>query len=470
MGQRRAPPPQPSRLVPAPHLSAVGQPETTTGHRAADEDPETDEDGLTPFERARATWNAPVIAPAPPEHWTQREVPVPLDDLAETTDQDQPKSWTLKLAPPPVDHDPTDTPPRAHPTQPAAAAKAGREASSRPRAPATARSGAAERPHRSRRHCRTQRPHRGWRHGGQGRTCCGRRGHLRRGERRVGGTGLVRRELDRRPERGPAAAASLTARGPATVGRAARRRRAHADPARLGRAARDEQNPQTSQPTDHTQPWGPDEASDDATQVQPAWTTQPDQDHQPGPRSQTRTSRRWGAQQTNRSDGWARNSPAKTPAKPRAGPHSRTATAAATRARSSGERSRPGGGTSRAAGLGRAAGRRAGPRPSGMGSPGRRRADGWRAQAGRGPARAGRRAATSVPSAGLGSSAAWRGERAGPGVGSSAGRPDAGLGSSAERQGEQGQGWGAQQSGVQGDGKWAARGWGWLGAGWWLGA
>lgn len=80
-----------------PHLSAVGQPENTTGpagtEAAGDEDPETDEDGLTPFERARATWNAPVIAPAPPEHWTQREA-VPLDDLAETTSQDQPKSWT----------------------------------------------------------------------------------------------------------------------------------------------------------------------------------------------------------------------------------------------------------------------------------------------------------------------------------------------------------------------------------------
>src|SRR5215212_5635652 len=31
------------------------------------------EDGLSAFERARATWGAPAIAPAPPEHWTQRE-------------------------------------------------------------------------------------------------------------------------------------------------------------------------------------------------------------------------------------------------------------------------------------------------------------------------------------------------------------------------------------------------------------
>ena len=74
------------------HLSAVGQPETTTG-TAVDGCSDNDEDGLTPFERARATWGAPVLAPAPPEHWTQREVPEDtLDEPADPTDQDRSKA------------------------------------------------------------------------------------------------------------------------------------------------------------------------------------------------------------------------------------------------------------------------------------------------------------------------------------------------------------------------------------------
>ncbi|MFK4085931.1 DUF2510 domain-containing protein [Kribbella sp. NPDC020789] len=58
------------------------------------------DDGLTPFERARATWNAPEIAPAPPEHWTQRPVPDTTLEVASSPDEGQaaPNGWTLRLA------------------------------------------------------------------------------------------------------------------------------------------------------------------------------------------------------------------------------------------------------------------------------------------------------------------------------------------------------------------------------------
>ncbi|MET9272836.1 hypothetical protein ABZW60_24105, partial [Kribbella sp. NPDC003557] len=66
-------------------------------------------------ERARATWGAPELAPAPPEHWTQREISPELEEPESATVTDgQPDEkstgWTLKLAPALPD-DATDTTP-----------------------------------------------------------------------------------------------------------------------------------------------------------------------------------------------------------------------------------------------------------------------------------------------------------------------------------------------------------------------
>ncbi|MGW5190280.1 hypothetical protein ACWEOO_13550 [Kribbella sp. NPDC004138] len=53
--------------------------------------------------RARATWGAPELAPAPPEHWTRREISPELEEEpAPPTDaqpDEQATGWTLKLAP-----------------------------------------------------------------------------------------------------------------------------------------------------------------------------------------------------------------------------------------------------------------------------------------------------------------------------------------------------------------------------------
>ncbi|MER7245488.1 DUF2510 domain-containing protein [Kribbella sp. NPDC000426] len=65
--------------------------------------------GPSAAERAQATWGAPEIAPAPPEHWTQREVTEEeleaergaADVPAEAVEAAEPSSWTLKLAPTP---------------------------------------------------------------------------------------------------------------------------------------------------------------------------------------------------------------------------------------------------------------------------------------------------------------------------------------------------------------------------------
>lgn len=78
------------------------------------------EQGPTPAERAQATWGAPEIVAAPPEHWTQREVTDEQELLATTADvqpEEPAGNWTLKLAP-----DPTDEPTAATPIQPPATA------------------------------------------------------------------------------------------------------------------------------------------------------------------------------------------------------------------------------------------------------------------------------------------------------------------------------------------------------------
>ncbi|GAA0624866.1 DUF2510 domain-containing protein [Kribbella sandramycini] len=71
------------------------------------------DDGMTPFERARATWGAPELATAPPEHWTQRPLPEPGVDEP-TPDEVSPEvaetpagGWKLRLAPAPASADET---------------------------------------------------------------------------------------------------------------------------------------------------------------------------------------------------------------------------------------------------------------------------------------------------------------------------------------------------------------------------
>src|SRR4051812_45390016 len=56
-------------------------------------------DGQSPFERARATWGAPEIAPAPAEHWTQRDAWVePEDEPLPADAENQTNGPTLRLA------------------------------------------------------------------------------------------------------------------------------------------------------------------------------------------------------------------------------------------------------------------------------------------------------------------------------------------------------------------------------------
>jgi hypothetical protein len=78
--------------------------------RAVTPDEPVQNAGPTAAERARATWGAPELAPAPPEHWTQREITLEeLEAEQGTTVADVPtvqaseptSSWTLKLAPSP---------------------------------------------------------------------------------------------------------------------------------------------------------------------------------------------------------------------------------------------------------------------------------------------------------------------------------------------------------------------------------
>ncbi|MFD3399292.1 DUF2510 domain-containing protein [Kribbella sp. NPDC058693] len=82
--------------------------------RAVTPDEPAQDPGPSAAERAQATWGAPEIAPAPPEHWTQREVTeeelaaedgtaaaeVPADVPAQQAETPA-GSWTLKLAPSP---------------------------------------------------------------------------------------------------------------------------------------------------------------------------------------------------------------------------------------------------------------------------------------------------------------------------------------------------------------------------------
>ncbi|MEU8225215.1 hypothetical protein [Kribbella sp. NPDC048915] len=100
-GQSAQPGIQPS-IQPADDLTQPGESARTATTEAA--------------ARARATWGAPELAPAPPEHWTQREISPELEEpahaeasldavpAASTADvqQEQPR-WTLRLAPDPAD-------------------------------------------------------------------------------------------------------------------------------------------------------------------------------------------------------------------------------------------------------------------------------------------------------------------------------------------------------------------------------
>lgn len=85
-----------------PRLAAVGP--VDGGDAAVAGGAVRGDDGLTPFERARATWNAPEIAPAPPEHWTQQPVPDVVEAAPEgeapapEAEQAAPNGWTLRLA------------------------------------------------------------------------------------------------------------------------------------------------------------------------------------------------------------------------------------------------------------------------------------------------------------------------------------------------------------------------------------
>ncbi|GAA1682660.1 hypothetical protein GCM10009745_28730 [Kribbella yunnanensis] len=86
--------PNPDEPESGPRLAAVGPVDggATVEVRAGD--------GLTPFERARATWNAPEIAPAPPEHWTQQPIPEVVEPAPTSQSEEQmaPNGWTLRLA------------------------------------------------------------------------------------------------------------------------------------------------------------------------------------------------------------------------------------------------------------------------------------------------------------------------------------------------------------------------------------
>ncbi|WP_328998744.1 DUF2510 domain-containing protein [Kribbella sp. NBC_00709] len=75
------------------------------------------EAGPTPAERAQATWGAPEIAAAPPEHWTQREFTEEELEAEQgtagtevpTVQAEEPSAgWTLKLAPAPSPADGAD--------------------------------------------------------------------------------------------------------------------------------------------------------------------------------------------------------------------------------------------------------------------------------------------------------------------------------------------------------------------------
>src|SRR3954454_18660726 len=70
--------------------------------------------GQSPFERARATWGAPEIAPAPAEHWTQRDAWVePEDEPLPADAENQTNGPTLRLAPLPLDEPDEDHEPHA---------------------------------------------------------------------------------------------------------------------------------------------------------------------------------------------------------------------------------------------------------------------------------------------------------------------------------------------------------------------
>ena len=250
-------PSQPSRLVgrTCPRSDSPRTPPAQPTPRQPLTRIPTDEDGLTPFERARATWNAPVIAPAPPEHWTQREA-VPLDDPAETATQDQPKSWTLKLAPPPVDHNPTDTPatePTPNATGSAAVeaveasdAVAGDNAPSGGNAaaePAAAGGTAAD-----------------------GLTAVGGTA-ARNGLTAVGGTTA---------KGGPAAGGADTSDGASAESQA----QGWSDVSWTGAPNATQQPQQASQP-EGQQPWAAQPDADEPTQIQPTWGAQPDDQHDP---------------------------------------------------------------------------------------------------------------------------------------------------------------------------------------------
>jgi hypothetical protein len=64
------------------------------------------EEELSAADRARATWGAPELAPAPPDHWTQREISeFEAAQAAADVDvqpEEQSSGWTLKLAPEPA--------------------------------------------------------------------------------------------------------------------------------------------------------------------------------------------------------------------------------------------------------------------------------------------------------------------------------------------------------------------------------
>ncbi|TDD43415.1 hypothetical protein E1263_41675 [Kribbella antibiotica] len=87
-----------------PRLTAVGPAAIGPVDGGEDAGEVRGEDGLTPFERARATWNAPEIAPAPPEHWTQQPVPDVVESAPEgavtpeSSEQAAPNGWKLRLA------------------------------------------------------------------------------------------------------------------------------------------------------------------------------------------------------------------------------------------------------------------------------------------------------------------------------------------------------------------------------------
>ncbi|MFF0340583.1 DUF2510 domain-containing protein [Kribbella sp. NPDC004875] len=90
----------------------TGQPTQSTGATVVGEPGPGDGAEHTvpsPAERAKATWNAPEIAPAPSEHWTQREITeaeaaaAAAAAVQETRPAEQTNGWTLKLAPDPSD-------------------------------------------------------------------------------------------------------------------------------------------------------------------------------------------------------------------------------------------------------------------------------------------------------------------------------------------------------------------------------